>query len=57
MLERHLIKHAKVHLNAGNSYGKGADYHMRMNVGTSRKTLELALNSLAGALTKSSSML
>jgi len=56
MLERHLIKVAKVHLNAGQSYGKGSDHHMRMNVGTSRKTLELALNNLAGALTKSSSM-
>lgn len=57
MLERYLVKNARVHLNAGNSYGKGADYHMRMNVGTSRKTLELALNNLAGALTKSSSLL
>ncbi len=56
MLERHLIKVAKVHLNAGQSYGKGSDHHMRMNVGTSRKTLELALNNLAAALNKSSSM-
>lgn len=57
MLERHLIKNARVHLNAGNSYGKGSDFHMRMNVGTSRKTLELALNNLAGALSKPSSLL
>jgi cystathionine beta-lyase len=56
MLERHLIKHARVHLNAGQSYGKGSDHHMRMNVGTSRRTLELALNNLAGALNKTSSM-
>lgn len=57
MLERHLVKTARVHLNAGHSYGKGSDYHMRMNVGTSRKTLELALNNLAGAMAKPSSML
>ena len=56
MLERHLVKVAKVHLNSGQSYGKGSDNHMRMNVGTSRKTLELALNNLAGALNKTSSM-
>ena len=57
MLERHLVKNARVHLNAGNSYGKGSDHHMRMNVGTSRKTLELALNNLAAALNRPSSML
>ena len=56
MLERHLIKNARVHLNAGQSYGKGSDHHMRMNVGTSRKTLELALTNLASALNRSSSM-
>lgn len=56
MLERHLIKTAKVHLNAGTSYGLGGENHMRMNVATSRRTLELALNNLAGALDKSSSM-
>ena len=56
MLERYLVKNARVHLNSGQSYGKGADHHMRMNVGTSRRTLELALNNLAGALSKSSSM-
>lgn len=56
MLERHLIKNARVHLNAGNSYGKGSDHHMRMNVGTSRKTLELALTNLAAALNRPSSM-
>ena len=56
MLERYLIKNAKVQLNSGHSYGKGSDNHMRMNVATSRKTLELALNNLAGALTKTSSM-
>lgn len=56
MLERYLVKHARVHLNAGQSYGKGSDHHMRMNVATSRKTIELALTNLATALHKSSSM-
>jgi cystathionine beta-lyase len=56
MLERYLVKNARVHLNAGQSYGKGSDHCMRMNVGTSRRTLELALNNLAGALNKTSSM-
>ncbi|MGE0126107.1 MAG: MalY/PatB family protein [Vicinamibacterales bacterium] len=56
MLERYLVKNARVQLNAGQSYGKGSDHFMRMNVATSRKTLELALNNLAGALNKTSSM-
>jgi cystathionine beta-lyase len=56
MLERYLIKNARVHLNAGQSYGKGSDNYMRMNVATSRKMIELALNNLATAMNKSSSM-
>jgi cysteine-S-conjugate beta-lyase len=50
MIERWLVKYAKVHLNAGNSYGKGGENHMRMNVATSRKTLEKALSNLANAM-------
>ena len=50
------MKIAKVQLNAGHSYGTGGANHMRMNVATSRRTLEVALNNLAGALTKTSSM-
>jgi cystathionine beta-lyase len=50
MVERHFVKHAKVHMNAGSSYGYGGANHMRMNIATSRKTLELALNNLANAL-------
>jgi cystathionine beta-lyase len=50
MVERHLVKTAKVHMNAGTSYGYGGAGHMRMNIATSRKTLELALNNLARAL-------
>jgi len=50
IVERHLVKHGKVHLNAGSSYGVGGANHMRMNISTSRKTLELALTNLATAL-------
>jgi cystathionine beta-lyase len=52
MVERHFVKTAKVQLNAGSSYGAGGANHMRMNIATSRKTLELALNNLAAALKK-----
>jgi cystathionine beta-lyase len=50
MIERHLVKEAKIHLNQGASYGKGSDNFMRMNIATSRKLLELALNNLANAV-------
>ena len=50
MVERHFVKTAKVHLNQGASYGAGGQNHMRMNIATSRKTLEVALNNLATAL-------
>jgi bifunctional pyridoxal-dependent enzyme with beta-cystathionase and maltose regulon repressor activities len=50
MVERWLAKNAGVALNAGNTYGLGGANHMRMNIATSRKTLELALNNLANAL-------
>jgi len=50
MVERHFVKTAKVHMNQGASYGYGGQNHMRMNIATSRKTLELALNNLASAL-------
>ncbi|HEY7290145.1 MAG TPA: aminotransferase class I/II-fold pyridoxal phosphate-dependent enzyme [Vicinamibacterales bacterium] len=46
------VYNAKVHLNAGSSYGTGGQGHARMNIATSRKTLELALNNMTGALNK-----
>lgn len=45
-----IAKTAKIALNAGDTYGAGGANHMRMNIATSRKTLEAALNSLAAAL-------
>lgn len=49
MVERFFVKTAKVHLNQGASYGKGGENHMRMNIGTSRKLVELALTNIASA--------
>jgi cystathionine beta-lyase len=49
MVERFLVKTAKVHLNQGASYGVGGENHMRMNIATSRKMIELALTNLANA--------
>ena len=54
MVERWIVKNAKVHLNAGTSYGLGGENHMRMNIGTSRQTLEKALSNMAAALKSSS---
>jgi cystathionine beta-lyase len=52
VVERWLAKNAGVALNAGNTYGLGGANHMRMNVATSRKTLEAALTSMANTLKK-----
>jgi cystathionine beta-lyase len=52
IVERFLVKNAKVHMTQGASYGKGGEGHMRMNIGTSRKTLEAALSGMAAALRK-----
>ena len=45
-----LAKNAKVALNSGNTYGLGGANHARMNIATSRKTLEAALTSIAHTL-------
>jgi cystathionine beta-lyase len=52
IIERWFVMNAKVQLNAGSSYGTGGANHMRMNIATSRKTLELALNNMASAVKK-----
>ena len=49
-MEHWFVEHAKVQLNAGSTYGTGGQGHMRMNLGTSRKTIELALNNMSAAL-------
>ena len=48
ILERWLVENAKVHMNPGSSYrGEG---HMRMNLGTTRKLIETALDNMASAI-------
>jgi cysteine-S-conjugate beta-lyase len=50
MTQRYLVERAKVHINPGSAYGKGGAGHMRMNIATSRKLLELALGNIAAAV-------
>jgi len=56
MVERFFVKYAKVHLNQGAGYGTGGANHMRMNIGTSRKLVETALNNLAAACKSAGTM-
>jgi cystathionine beta-lyase len=49
ILERFFVMNAKVHMNPTAWHGAGVE-HMRMNIATSRKTLELALTNMANAL-------
>ena len=50
MVELFFVRNAKVQLNAGSNYGLGGANHMRMNLATSRKLVERALESIANAL-------
>jgi cystathionine beta-lyase len=50
ILERWFVENAKVQVNAGSSYGTGGAGHMRMNLATSRKLVQLALDNMASAL-------
>jgi cystathionine beta-lyase len=52
IVQRWFVENAKVHLNPGSEYGTGGAGHMRMNLATSRKLVELALNNMASALKK-----
>ena len=52
MVQHFFIMKAKVQMNPGSNYGYGGAGHMRMNIATSRRTLELALSNLANALKK-----
>jgi cystathionine beta-lyase len=56
MVERFFVKYAKVHLNQGAGYGTGGQNHMRMNIGTSRKLVEKALDSMANACKSAGTM-
>ncbi len=50
ILEKWFVEHAKVQMNPGGGFGSGGQERMRMNCGTSRRMLELALGNLASAL-------
>ncbi len=50
IVEEFLVKKAKVQINPGTNYGLAGEGHIRMNIGTSRRTLELALRDIAQAL-------
>jgi len=50
--QRWFIDNAHVNLNPGSSYGTGGAGHMRMNLGTSRKLITLALDNMAEAMDK-----
>ena len=52
ILEKWLVMHAKVQLNAGSSYGKGSETFMRMNLGTSKANITHALDNIAQAIAK-----
>jgi cystathionine beta-lyase len=52
MIERYLVTNAKIQLNPGSLCGMAGFSHMRMNIATSRRTLELAMGNLANALQK-----
>jgi len=49
-MEQWFVTHAGVQLNPGSKYGLGGAGHMRMNLGTSRKLIKVALDNIAGAL-------
>jgi cystathionine beta-lyase len=50
--EEWLVKHSGVQLNNGQGYGKGGERCMRMNIGCSRKVLNMALNNMTDAIKK-----
>ena len=55
LVSRFFIQNAKVQINPGSNYGHAGAGHMRMNLATSRQTLELALTNMATALHRISS--
>ncbi len=52
VMEKWFVDHAKVQLNPGSSYGTGGAGHMRMNIATSRKVIQMALDNIAQAVSK-----
>lgn len=50
VVQRWLAENARVYLNPGSTFGTGGAGHMRMNIATSRRMLEHALDNIAAAL-------
>ncbi len=50
VVQRWLAENAGVFLNPGSDYGTGGERHMRMNLATSRRLIERALDNMEGAL-------
>ena len=50
IVQRWFAERAGVFLNPGPGYGTGGAGHMRMNLASSRKIVELALNNMASAV-------
>ena len=50
MFEAWLAETCGVQLNEGMDYGLGGERCMRMNIGTSRQLIELALNNIRDAV-------
>ena len=52
VFEDWLVENSGVQLNNGQSYGKGSDRCMRMNIGCSRQVLKFALDNIKEAVSK-----
>ncbi len=52
VVQRWVAENAKVYLNPGADYGTGGEARMRMNVGTSRKLIERALDNMESAMAR-----
>jgi cystathionine beta-lyase len=50
IVQRWFAENARVYVNSGSSYGTGGEGHMRMNLATSRRLVERALDNMASAL-------
>ena len=50
VFESWLVEHCGVQLNDGEGYGKGGERCMRMNIGTSREIIRVALDNMAQAI-------
>ncbi|MGH9337523.1 MAG: aminotransferase class I/II-fold pyridoxal phosphate-dependent enzyme, partial [Vicinamibacteria bacterium] len=52
VVQRWFVDNAHVYMNSGSDYGTGGAGHMRMNLGTSRKLIQLAMDNMAEAMDK-----